>query len=201
MGIMHFRSSSSPWGARLLAFAIWALVAGSAVFWALQRPPSAAAEASGVDADAVGTLDPERVALALGAAGNSAPAVASGSLDGKLHLLGVITHGAGGAALVQVGDEPAKPVRVGQAPAGLDGDWVLHAVAPHSVVFAAGDKEIELQMPPMAERSRAGDAVAPERSDANGRSASGRQAPANLNARISRISQRAATRRERADSP
>lgn len=166
---MYFRSSSSRWGVRLLTFAVWALVAGTAVFWALQRPPRIAAD-GGIDATGAlaGAVDTQRVALALGAAGPAAAPADGPAPADNLRLLGVITQGAGGAALVSVDDGPARPVQVGQAPADLDGGWILHAVAPHSAVFVAGDEQMELQMPPMDERSRSGDAVAPERTQGEG---------------------------------
>ncbi|MCK9516271.1 MAG: hypothetical protein WCZ18_09040 [Ottowia sp.] len=192
---MYFRSSSSRWGARLLTFAVWALVAGSAVFWALQRPPRMAA-GSGVD-DVValaGSVDVQRVARALGAAGPQAPQATDTATAGQLRLLGVITQGAGGAVLVSVDDAPARPVRVGQAPAGLGGAWVLQAVAPHSAVFAAGDEQMELHMPSMEERSRAGDAVAPERGPAGraGAGATPDDAARRASERRTRLLQRAA---------
>lgn len=196
-----FGSFSTPWSARLLAFAVWALVAGSAVFWVLQRPPRIAADGGTLDAGAASNaIDSQQVARALGAAGASAPSVATESLGGRLHLHGIVTHGARGAALVSVGDGPAKPVRVGQALPDLEGGWTLHAVAPHSIVFAAGEKEMELQMPPMTERSRAGDAVAPARPEVNAQSTLERQARQSLTDRVSRrLPQRAIASNRRVD--
>lgn len=161
---MYSRSSVSRWGVRLLTFATWALLAGSAAYWLLQRPPRMADAPATADAGTLAdAVDPERVARALGAAGPQAPVVTRTAETGNMQLLGVLTQGHGGAALVSVDGGPARPVRVGQSPPELDGEWVLHAVAPHAAVFAAGDEQLELQMPPMEERSRAGDAVAPER--------------------------------------
>ena len=44
---------------------------------------------------------------------------------------------------------------------GVDGDWRVRSVAPHAVVLAADGRELRLEMPPLAARSSAGDAVAP----------------------------------------
>lgn len=198
---MYSRSSVSRWGVRLLTFATWALLAGSAAYWALQRPPrmadTPATTGAGTLADAV---DPQRVARALGAAGPQAPVATRTTDAGNMRLLGVLTQGSGGAALVSVDGGPARPVRVGQSPPELDGEWVLHAVAPHAAVFAAGDEQLELQMPPMEERSRAGDAVAPEQAQGdNGAATTAPDAAARARSiaeRRERLLQRRAAARE-----
>lgn len=194
---MHFRSSASRWGVRLLTFVAWALAAGGAVFWLLQQPPRMAT--GGAEAVHAAAADTAAVASALGAAGAVRPKVASGTPDGKLTLHGVITQGAGGAVLVSVEDGPAKPVRVGQAPEGLSARWALQSVAPHSAVFGAGADALELHMPPMEGRSRAGDAVAPERKAPDAGNASVRQAPVDASQRLARLRERAAARREGRD--
>lgn len=150
----------------------WSLVAGSATFWFLQlrQMPLGAATAD-VAPVLAPQVDAQRMAHALGASDPDAAPTAAGvnasPLAERLQLLGVLTRGAGGAALVSVDGGPARPVRVGQTPADLDGGWVLHAVAPHAATFAADQARVQLHMPELTERSRAGDAVAPDRSAAS----------------------------------
>ena len=151
--------------AGLLTLAIWALAAGSALFWGLrlgsgpQRPD--AAVAGGPPPGGV-TVDTRTVARALGAteapAASAAPAP---DVVGRLALRGIVTHDGRGAALIAVDGKPARPVRVGALVDGVDGDWRVRSVAPHAVVLAADGRELRLEMPPLAARSSAGDAVAP----------------------------------------
>ena len=151
--------------AGLLTLGIWALAAGSALFWGLrlgsgpQRPD--AAVAGGPPPGGV-TVDTRTVARALGAteapAASAAPAP---DVVGRLALRGIVTHDGRGAALIAVDGKPARPVRVGALVDGVDGDWRVRSVAPHAVVLAADGRELRLEMPPLAARSSAGDAVAP----------------------------------------
>lgn len=145
---------------------VWALAVGSVVFWWLRlgdaslAPPAPVAGAA-VSAPAV---DSRAVARALGAPEPGSESVAAAPVDPdlaqRLDLRGVLTHGAGGAALIAVDGEPARPVRVGAGIDGLGDGWTLRAVMPHAAVLAAGAHELRLEMPPMAERSREGDVVA-----------------------------------------
>ena len=82
-------------------------------------------------------------------------------MAGRLALRGIVTHDGRGAALIAVDGKPARPVRVGALVDGVDGDWRVRSVAPHAVVLAADGRELRLEMPPLAARSSAGDAVAP----------------------------------------
>jgi len=156
---MAAASGGSRWGVGLATALVWALAAGSALYWGLHArqpvapnlPPAIGAPGPGVDAQAV--------ARALGVpqsgahdADASQPAIAS-----RVRLSGVITHGAGGAALLAVDGKPPKPYRVG---AQVDGDWVVHAVSPHAVELADGAQRASIEMPPLSARSRASDAVA-----------------------------------------
>ena len=148
--------------AGLLTLALWALVAGSALFWWLRAgqlaAPLQAPLAGGPTVAA--TVDSTQVARALGAT-PAAQAVASAAPDvaGRLALRGVVTHGGRGAALISVDGKLARPVRVGAPVDGLEGDWRLRSVAPRAVVLVAGGRELRLEMPPLALRSSAGDAV------------------------------------------
>lgn len=146
----------------LATLVVWALAAGSGVFWLLrlgERVPLPTAPVAGAVDPAAG-VDPAAVARALGAAQATASAPAATDVASRLVLRGVLTHGAGGAALIAVDGQPARPLRVGATLPGLEGGWVLQSVAPHAVVLAAGGREARLELPPFSERSRAGDAVA-----------------------------------------
>ena len=133
----------------LATLLVWALAVGSAMFWWLQ--PGAVAPAGGsavAGAAPVGgpAVDVAAVARALGAQpGGAAPAAPD--VAARLALRGVLTHGRGGAALIAVDGQPAKPLRVGARLEGLDGDWKLRAVTPHAAVLAAGGRELRLELP------------------------------------------------------
>ena len=153
--------------AGLLTLAIWALAAGSALFWGLrlgsgpQRPD--AAVAGGPPPGGV-TVDTRTVARALGAteapAASAAPAP---DLVGRRALRGIVTHDGRGAALIAVDGKPPRPVRVGATLDGVEGGWTVRSVSPQAVVIAADGREARLEMPPLSQRSSAGDAVAPAR--------------------------------------
>ena len=95
---------------------LWALLAGSALWWWLRAgqpvAPPQAPVAGG--APAALTVDSAQVARALGAtaAAPAAPAAAP-ELGGRLALKGVVTHGGQGAALIALDGKPARPLRVG----------------------------------------------------------------------------------------
>lgn len=147
----------------LAALLVWALAAGSIVYWLLrlgERAPLPTVAVAGT-ADPAAGVDPAAVARALGATQATASAPGATDVASRLALKGVLTHGAGGAALIAVDGQPARPLRVGASLPGLEGGWVLQSVAPHAVVLAAGGREARLELPPFSERSRAGDAVAP----------------------------------------
>ena len=152
------RLQSAP--AALLALAVWALAAGSGVWWWLHAGSGAAAPAAPVAGrGAQAAIDTAAVARALGAESNAAAAVsapvAAVSADGLFALRGVLTHGAGGAALISIGGKAARPVRTGAA-LGKDAEgWMLHEVQPHAVVLAASDgRRQRLEMPGEEERAR-----------------------------------------------
>jgi len=152
--------------AGLLTLALWALVAGSALWWWLRVGQlSAPVRAPVVGAGpAVAAVDSAQVARALGATA-SAPAAAAPAPDlaGRLALRGIVTYQGRGAALIAVDGKPARPLRVGAALEGVDGGWRLRSLSPHVAVLAADGRELRLEMPALAARSSAGDAVAPPR--------------------------------------
>lgn len=137
-----------------VTLAIWALAVGSAVYWGMH----ASGARSGAVPPAAGnartvSVDTQAVARALGAMmpGNAVQTAAP-DVTNRLVLRGVVTHGAQGAALIAVGDKPAKPFRVG---AEVESGWAVKAVSPRSVVISSGAREATLNMPALAERSQA----------------------------------------------
>jgi len=144
---------------------LWALLAGSALWWWLRAGQPAAPQPAPVagGAPAARTVDSAQVARVLGAtaAAPAAPAAAP-ELGGRVVLKGVVTHGARGAALIALDGQPARPLRVGAELEGVEGGWRLRSVAPHGALLAAaGGRELRLEMPPLERRSSGSAAAVP----------------------------------------
>lgn len=161
---MNWRPSDRL-AAGVLSLLLWFLVAASALYWYFRvssgGPPVSAPLASHALADAA--PDARRVLRALGgqeAAITTTAAAPAPALAGRLVLRGIVTHGARGAALIGIDGKPARPLRVGAALEGIEGGWTVRSVTPRAVLLGAGAQELRLEMPPLAERSSAGDAVA-----------------------------------------
>ena len=141
----------------LATLALWALAAGSAAWWALQWGGSQRPVDVPVAGPAPATtpaVDVAAVARALGAQPSAAAVTANADVAGRLALRGVLTHGVGGAALIAVDGQAAKPLRVGAPLEGLDGGWTLRSVTPSTAVLAANGREVRLELPPPDERPR-----------------------------------------------
>lgn len=118
--------------ARWWAFAVWALVAGSALFWGLRlfvQPLKAPAQTmvaepgAGARGDLSRVFGPDPVAVAQAA--EPEPAA-----DARFQLVGVVSPRGGGSssqgvALIAVDGKPAKAYRVGSV---VDGQTVLQSV-------------------------------------------------------------------------
>ena len=146
---------------RVCAFVIWALVAGTVVFWGLRllvRSPEAPAHAVPVGAAVVVKGDLARL---LGAApvATAAAAEASPEASSRFRLLGVMApkmpkagaraEVAGqGVALIAVDGKPAKAFAVG---ARLDNDLVLQSVSLRSASIGPpeGAASVKLEIPPL----------------------------------------------------
>jgi len=131
-----FSSSLQPFAPvflRLTSLLVWAVVAYSAVVFALQwgdGVPVDAVVAGSEQKQVAPDVDALAVSKALGAA---AVQSASASLAGRFVLVGVMDGGpAQGVALICVDGKPAKPYRVGQT------------VTDGFVVLATGPKKAEL---------------------------------------------------------
>jgi len=131
-----FSSSLQPFAPvflRLTSLLVWAVVAYSAVVFALQwgdGVPVEAVVAGSEQKQVAPDVDALAVSKALGAA---AVQFASASLAGRFVLVGVMDGGPSqGVALISVDGKPAKPFRLGQT------------VTDGFVVLATGPKKAEL---------------------------------------------------------
>lgn len=142
-------NSHNRWAVAGTTFALWALVAASAVYWGLKltaRPegPAMAPLATRAPPPA----DPAAVARLLGASPAAAAPVAS--LASRFALVGVVaSRSHKGAALIAVDGKPAKPFRVGTA---VDEGLVLKSVESRRAILAAsadGPPVLTLDLPPI----------------------------------------------------
>ena len=105
--------SQSKWGLRGITLVVWALAAASVAYWGLRlmTRPAALAPAP-MAASAAMPLDAAVVARLLGA--TPAQAAPQASLASRFALSGVVAGApGGGAALIAVDGNPARPFRVG----------------------------------------------------------------------------------------
>ena len=142
------------WSSRIVTFVMAALVAASAVYWGLKgwRPaaPSSVPVLAQVWAPPIGS---QAVAQALGGGQASAPAPgAAAPAVSRYELVGVLAGRAqGGAALISVDGQEARPVRVGE-PVGEG--LVLQSVAGRRAVLSSSvdaPAKLMLELPPLAE--------------------------------------------------
>ena len=144
---------------RLLSFAIWAVVAVSAVFWLtrlLVRADAAPAHAVTVSANAaVAAADLSRL---LGSTRTAAldSAAPQPAVDARYKLIGVVaprSAAATGLALIAVDNKPPRPVSLGGV---VDGSLVLLAVNHRRAELgpAGGVATVRLELPAAPEPNR-----------------------------------------------
>ena len=147
-------ASVGAWVPRLLTAAVWAGVAGSAVYWALTlgaKPQSMPANAtvSGLEASLQGDI--VRLFGERAAAGAS-PVAAPPPAASRFRVLGVVgsVRGGDGVALLSVDGKPPKAFRLG---ARVDPDWALEAVTQKQVRLSPvkGGASITLDLPALAQ--------------------------------------------------
>lgn len=151
-GSMGPGAGRAPWPA-VVAGLVWLAAGLSAGYWVLlavgRHPPTPVAAAP----VALPVADAVMVARALGAREapstmDRASAPAAQSVATRYTLLGVVSSpGSQGAALIAVGEEPARPYRVG---ATVDSGLVLQAVGRGTVRLGAtvsGPTTVELSVP------------------------------------------------------
>lgn len=141
----------SLWSTRIVTFMLAALAAGSVAYWVLKGVGAAPSSAAPPVAQASAPPpDPLAVARALGgglvvaqAEPGAGPAASS-----RYVLAGVVADlTQGGAALISVDGQPAKPFRIGSA---VDDRLVLQSVAGRRAVLAANlnaPAEVTLELP------------------------------------------------------
>ncbi len=136
--------------ARLSAFLVWALVAGSAVFWGLRlfaAGPSAPPQTLAVSDTAPAHADLTHL---LGAPPEAAAAsVPSAAVSSRFQLTGVMGPKEGGhygIALLAVDGKMPKPYRVG---ASIDDDMVLQSVSLRTASIGpeGGPATVVLELP------------------------------------------------------
>jgi general secretion pathway protein C len=144
--------------ARLSAFVIWALIAATAVFWALRlavHAPAAPLHAVAVGDALVGRGDLSRL-LGAPAAGAELLAARAPEASSRFRLLGIVASRSGragahgdGVALIAVDGKPARAYAVGSR---LDGDLVLQAVSLRtaSIGPARSAQGLVLEIPRLA---------------------------------------------------
>ena len=144
-------ASPDPWIVRGATFALWALAAGSAVFWALRLAGSERSITVPVTpARQLAAVDPEALARLLGGAPVAgtvaAPPVAS--LASRFQLVGVAAAASSGAgaAVIAVDGKPARPYRVGST---IEEGVVLQSVRGRQAVLASGPTQVILELPPV----------------------------------------------------
>ena len=131
---------------RAITAVVWALAAGSAVYWGLKLSSGSKPGPMAEQPIAVAAIDPVAIARLLGA---TAPQAApQASLASRFALQGIVAGSpGGGAALISVDGQPAKPFRVGNA---VDEGLVLKTTSQRQVTLAAsrdGPALLTLEMP------------------------------------------------------
>jgi general secretion pathway protein C len=159
--------------ARWWTFAVWALVAGSGLFWGLRLLVTAPPLPPGTAVAALGPAARGDLSRLLGT--DPPPAAASAAAapppDARFHLIGLVTPRASaaareGLALIAVDGKPAKAYRVG---AVVDGPTVLKSVAARTAMLGPRDgaPQVTLSMaPPTAAATGALPTLAPRPADA-----------------------------------
>lgn len=140
---------------RWWSFAVWALVAGSALFWGLRlfvKAPQAPAQTTvaelgaGARGDLTRVFGPDPVAVVQAA--EPEPVA-----DARFQLIGVVSPRGGdsiqGLALIAVDGKPAKAYRVGSV---VDGQTTLQSVRPRGAALGprGGAVQVALEIAPPA---------------------------------------------------
>jgi general secretion pathway protein C len=142
-------ASPDPWIVRGATFALWALAAGSAVFWGLRLAGSERSlSVPASPARQVAAVDPEALARLLGSSPVAGTLAAPPplSLASRFQLVGVAAaaHSGAGAAVISVDGKPARPFRVGST---IEEGVVLQSVRGRQAVLASGATQVTLELP------------------------------------------------------
>ena len=140
-------SAQNFWLSRSTTFAIGAVAAASALFWALKfMSVSKNMPTVSVDAQQTVVADSMAVARSLGAADpTTTSANANAMASSRFVLAGIVGHtGKTGAALIAVDGKSARPFPVGS---NVTSEWILRSVQPRRAVLASGPTEMVIEMP------------------------------------------------------
>ena len=142
-------ASSALWRVRLATLALWALAGAGALYWALALAAPAAGPAPGAAPPAL-RIDSQAVARLLGA-GAAQPSIQQGApaAPARLVLHGVLagSQSGGGAALIAIDGQPARPYRVG---AVVEPGLVVQSLSRREVLLGptvGAASSLALQMP------------------------------------------------------
>jgi general secretion pathway protein C len=137
------------WAVAGSTFVLWALVAGSAVYWGMKM--SARAGGAAMAPAVVRTpaaAEPAALARLLGASPATTAAAPVPSAASRFALVGVVaSRSERGAALIAVDGKPAKPFRVGTM---IEEGLVLQSVTARRAVLAqsaTGPAVVTLELP------------------------------------------------------
>ena len=125
--------SQSRWGLRSITFVVWILAAGTTVYWALRLTRGPVVVTNTASAAAPASINPLSVAQILGA--TPAQPVMQASFASRFSLQGVVNGSpGGGAALISIDGQPARPFRVGSA---IENNLILQSASARQVTLAA----------------------------------------------------------------
>jgi general secretion pathway protein C len=146
---------------RVFAFAIWAAVTASLMFWGLRllASPTQAPAHTVSAVDGQGSRGDLARLFGAPAINNVAAAVPAqvAQASSRFKLVGVAARrddrDAGGLALISVDGKPARAVSVGRS---IDDGWVLQSVTKRGAILASnlGVNTVDLEVPAMAQAQR-----------------------------------------------
>ena len=134
------------WAVAASTFALWGLVAASAVYWGMKLGSSGGTVPPAPPVRSAPSTDPVAVARLLGS--TPAAAAPTPALSSRFSLLGVVAgEDGGGAALIAVDGKPPKPFRVGST---IEDGLVLQSVEARRATIGADMKSpasLTLELP------------------------------------------------------
>lgn len=141
------------WWPRLATLCLAALASAQATYWALKvRTTSAPGGLVAEATSALGPIEPQLVARALGGGQVVATIAPTVVTAGRFVLTGVLAdQSQGGAALIAIDGQAPKPYRVG---ARLDDGLILQGVQRRSAQLGSalrGAPSLTLELPPLKE--------------------------------------------------
>ena len=142
-------NTDNPWGLRLTTLMLWLLAAASVVYWGLRWSTPAGGLAVPAVFASPPAPDVQAMARLLGAGAVASPTAPVASRSSRFALVGVLAgrQSGGGAALIAIDGQPARPFRLG---ATVDVDLVLQSVGQSQVQLGAsrdGPAALTLQIP------------------------------------------------------